>query len=97
MLEVGLAAIDIILREKLPESSARVGMYLKSRLSALMDSHPIIGEVRGRDLSLFPPLNIDEEIANQIVEIMDKALHTGAIAELSRKARLLKEFAISKL
>jgi putrescine aminotransferase len=136
---VGLAAIDIILREKLPENSARVGMYLKSRLSALMDSHPIIGEVRGSGmmiaidltkdrktkecftsdeinnflldvigrgmllsysdwgLSLFPPLNIDEEIADQIVEIMDKALHTGAIAELSRKARLLKEFAISKI
>lgn len=136
---VGLAAIDIILREKLPENAARVGTYLKSRLSDLMTSHPIIGEVRGsglmiaidltRDrktkerftgdeiynflldaisrglllsysdwgLSLFPPLNIDEGIADQIVGIMDKTLRTGAIAELDRKARLLKEFAISKL
>jgi 4-aminobutyrate aminotransferase-like enzyme len=116
-----------------------MGTYLKSRLSELMDSHPIIGEVRGsglmiaidltknrktkecftRDniynflldavsrgmlltysdwgLSLFPPFNIDEGIADQIVEIMDKTLRTGAIAELDRKARLLKEFAISKL
>jgi putrescine aminotransferase len=136
---VGLAAIDIILREKLPENAARMGTYLKSRLSELMDSHPIIGEVRGsglmiaidltknrktkecftRDniynflldavsrgmllsysdwgLSMFPPFNIDEGIADQIVEIMDKTLRTGAIAELDRKARLLKEFAISKL
>jgi putrescine aminotransferase len=136
---VGLAAIDIILREKLPENAARMGTYLKSHLSALMDSHPIIGEVRGSGLmiaidltkdrktkecftsdeiynflldavsrgmllsysdwglSLFPPLNIDEGIADQIVEIMNKTLRTGAIAELERKARLLKEFAISKL
>jgi putrescine aminotransferase len=136
---VGLAAIDIILREKLPENAAKMGTYLKSHLSELMDSHPIIGEVRGSGLmiaidltknrktkecftgdeiynflldavsrgmllsysdwglSMFPPFNIDEGIADQIVEIMDKTLHTGAIAELDRKARLLKEFAISKL
>ncbi len=136
---VGLAAIEIILREKLPENAARVGAYLKSRLSALMDSHPIIGEVRGsglmigielvkdrktkqsysfdevlnywmdseargllisffeRGLSLFPPLNSDEGLSDQIVAILDKTLRTGAIAELDRKARLLKEFAVSKL
>ena len=46
---------------------------------------------------MFPPFNIDEGIADQIVEILDKTLRTGAIAELDRKARLLKEFAISKL
>jgi adenosylmethionine-8-amino-7-oxononanoate aminotransferase len=136
---VSLTAIDIILRENLIENTARVGTYLKSHLSNLMESHPIIGEVRGsglmiaidltknRDtkecftgdeiydflldavsrglllsysdwgLSLFPPFNIDEEIADQIVEIMDKVLRTGAIAEMDRKARLIKEFAVSKL
>ncbi len=135
---VGLAAIDIILREKLPENAARVGAYLKSRLSALMGSHPILGEVRGsglmiglelvknrktkrpfsfdevtnywldsegrgllisffeHGLSLFPPFNIDEGIADQIVEILDKTLHAGLAAELDRKIRLLKEFADSK-
>lgn len=136
---VGLAAIDIILRENLTENAARVGAYLKSRLAGLMDNHPIIGEVRGsglmieidltRDrqtkarfsseeiynflldavnrgmllsysecgLSLFPPLTIDEGIADQITEIMDHTLRTGAVAELSRKARMLQEFAISRL
>jgi len=135
---VGLAAIDIILREKLPENAARVGMYLKARLTDLMDNHPIIGEIRGSGLmigidltrnrktkerfsddeiynflldvisrglllsysewglSIFPPFNIDEGIADEIVEIMDKALRTGPIVELDRKARLFKEFAISK-
>ena len=47
-------------------------------------------------LSLFPPLNIDEGIADEIVQIMDKSLHTGPISEINRKARLLKEFTISK-
>ena len=135
---VSLAAIDIILREKLPENAVKVGAYLKSRLTDLMDSHPIIGEVRGSGLmiaidltknrttkkpftsdeiynflldavsrgmllscsdwglSLFPPLNIDEGIADQIVEIMDKVLHTGVKAEVDRKTRLLKEFVVSR-
>lgn len=136
---VGLAAIDIILWEKLPENAARMGAYLTSHLSALMDDHPIIGDIRGYGLmiaidltkdrktracftgdeiynfllaaigrglllsysdwglSLLPPFNIDEGIADEIVEIMDKVLHTGLVADLDRNARLLKEFAVSKL
>jgi len=49
---VGLAAIDIIVKEKLPENAARVGAYLKSHLEALADRHPMIGEVRGKGLML---------------------------------------------
>lgn len=135
---VGLTAIDIILREKLPENAARVGGYLKSRLADLMAAHPMIGEVRGSGLmiaidftkdrktrepytsdeifeiwfdvgargvivsfsdwglSLFPPLTIDEGTADEIVHVMDEALHTGAKAQIDRKARQLKELAISK-
>lgn len=136
---VALAAIDIILREKLADNAARVGAHLKSCLSSLMDGHPIIGEVRGTGLmlaidltksrqtkepfaaaeiydflldtvsrglllsysdwglSLFPPLNIDEAIADEIAKIMDGVLHTGTRAELERKARLFKAFARSKI
>lgn len=134
-----LAAIDIILREDLPDNAAKVGEYLKTRLTGLMDNHPIIGEVRGRGLmigidltrdrktrepvpsneffnfmsgsyahglllsisecgnSLFPPLNIDEAIADEIVAIMDKVFRTGRMANLDRNIRLLKEFVKSKL
>ena len=134
-----LAAIDIILREDLPDNAAKVGAYLKTRLIGLMDNHPIIGDVRGRGLmigidltrdrktrqalpgndifnfmlssyvhgllnsisecglSLFPPLNIDEAIADEIVAIMDKVFHTGKIADLERNVGLLKEFLKSKL
>ena len=136
---VGLAAIDIILREKLPENSAKVGAYLKAGLVKLMEDHPMIGEVRGSGLmigidlvkdrktkepfssdeiyyflldvidrglllsysecglSLFPPLNIDEGTADEIVQIIDKSLHSSVMADLGRKARLLRAFAASRL
>ncbi len=131
---VALKNIDIILKEKIPENAAAVGDYLKSRLTDLMKSRKIIGEVRGKGLmlgielvkdrrskaplykkdtfnitvdaailglllypadntlGLSPPLIIDREIAERIVEILDQALETGISAEIARKARLAREF-----
>jgi adenosylmethionine-8-amino-7-oxononanoate aminotransferase len=136
---VGLANIDIVLGEKLPENAARVGSYLKSRLKELAEKREWIGDIRGKGLmigielvkdrekktplkdeeifeiyldiatlglivyyrrnvlALLPPLIINEDIADQIVTILDKALDTGRAAGIARKARLDKEFAISKL
>ncbi|MBI3610957.1 MAG: aspartate aminotransferase family protein [Nitrospirae bacterium] len=48
-------------------------------------------------LGLFPPLIIDKDIADKIVEILDRSLETGIAAEIARKARLVKEFTASKL
>ena len=48
-------------------------------------------------LALFPPLIIDEEIADEIVEIIDKSLDTSLSANIARKARLAKEFAASQI
>lgn len=58
---VGLAAIDIILDEDLPENASRVGDYLKSRLMELMDKHEIIGDVRGQGLMLAMELVKDRQ------------------------------------
>jgi adenosylmethionine-8-amino-7-oxononanoate aminotransferase len=49
---VGLANIDIIVGERLPENAARVGSYLKSRLKELMDRRDLIGDIRGRGLMI---------------------------------------------
>ncbi len=49
---VSLAAIDIIINEKLPENSARVGAYLKSGFEKMMERRPQIGDVRGHGLML---------------------------------------------
>lgn len=136
---VGLANIDIIVREKVPENAARVGAYLKLRLQKLMEKHERIGDVRGRGLMLaielvkdrakktpidageaeeifmdalmlglvpyphdatlafMPPLIIKEDVADEMVAIVDKAMETGVAANLARKARLVKEFAASKM
>jgi adenosylmethionine-8-amino-7-oxononanoate aminotransferase len=49
---ISLAAIDIIIREKLADNAARIGAYLKSGLENLMERNSIIGEVRGPGLML---------------------------------------------
>jgi putrescine aminotransferase len=136
---VSLAAIDIILRENLADNAARVGTYLKTKLTNLMNKHPLIGDVRGRGLmigidltrdrktkewltgseiynlrlssmghgllasfpdcgvSLFPPLIINEAVADEIVVILDKVLHNGRLADLDRNAHMLKMLVKSKL
>jgi len=58
---VGLAAIDIIIDENLPEKAGRIGDYLKSRLTDLMDKHDVIGDVRGQGLMLAMELVMDRE------------------------------------
>ncbi|HEX6103726.1 MAG TPA: aminotransferase class III-fold pyridoxal phosphate-dependent enzyme [Alphaproteobacteria bacterium] len=47
-----LAVLDVIERERLPENAAMVGAHLKRGLQALMEKHPLIGDVRGRGLTL---------------------------------------------
>jgi adenosylmethionine-8-amino-7-oxononanoate aminotransferase len=49
---VGLANIDIIIQEKLPENAATVGVYLKAGLEELMKKRTMIGDVRGRGLMI---------------------------------------------
>jgi adenosylmethionine-8-amino-7-oxononanoate aminotransferase len=49
---VGLANIDIILGEKLPENAAKIGLYLKSQLKDLMDKRELIGDIRGKGLMI---------------------------------------------
>jgi putrescine aminotransferase len=136
---VSLATIDIIIKEKLPENSAHVGVYLKSGLDKLMERRPQIGDVRGHglmlalelvkdrrskqpftaketnninidlallglllsnhanNLRLTPPLIIDETLADEIVHIIDRGMDKGFVEQLGMKARMLTEFAASKL
>lgn len=48
----GLAALDIVVREKLPDNAREVGAYFLSRLRGLMDRHEAIGDVRGKGLMM---------------------------------------------
>jgi len=47
---IGLAALDVLVREKLASKADKLGSYFKSRLAQL--KHPAIKEVRGRGLLL---------------------------------------------
>jgi len=49
---VGLAVLDVLRDEKLPENALAVGTHLKGRLSELATRHPLIGDVRGMGLFL---------------------------------------------
>ncbi len=134
---IGLAAIDLIMKENLVENAARVGAYLKAGLLELQKRHEIIGDVRCQglmvaielvkdrqtkepfnedeifdfvldvvergvlisldNLRFMPPLTITEENADTILKVLDDALHTGFVAEIDRKARLVRGFVASKL
>jgi adenosylmethionine-8-amino-7-oxononanoate aminotransferase len=136
---VSLAAIDIIINEKLSENSAHMGVYLKSGLEKLIDHRHQIGDVRGHGLMLAlelvkdrktkqslsaketndininlvllnlllsvrsshirltPPLIINEKLADEIVQIIDRSLDNSMAAQVAMKARLLTEFTKSKL
>ena len=65
---VALANIGIIEREGLVENAATVGEYLLNRLTALMDSHPMIGDVRGKGLLLMLEIVKDRETKEQFAE-----------------------------
>lgn len=49
---VGLAVLDVLHDEQLPRNAQHVGTYLRSRLAALMEHHPVVGDVRGMGLFL---------------------------------------------
>ena len=48
----GLAVLDVLERERLTDNAAETGAFLKQQLTGLMDRHDLIGDVRGRGLSL---------------------------------------------
>lgn len=58
---VGLANIEIILRENLCENASRVGAFLLSGLREIMDERDLIGNVRGKGLMIGVELVEDRE------------------------------------
>ncbi|MGK9170722.1 aspartate aminotransferase family protein [Inquilinus limosus] len=48
----GLAVLQTIERERLADNAAEVGQHLRDLLQRLKNTHPIIGDVRGRGLSI---------------------------------------------
>jgi len=57
----GLAVLKYVLEHDLVRNAADVGPYLKERLQGLMETHPIIGDVRGIGLMLGVELVADRD------------------------------------
>jgi 4-aminobutyrate aminotransferase-like enzyme/Ser/Thr protein kinase RdoA (MazF antagonist) len=56
---IGLAVLDVIEREGLQRHALQVGEYLQGALAALVERHPVIGDVRG--LGLFIGVELVED------------------------------------
>jgi 4-aminobutyrate aminotransferase-like enzyme len=53
--------------------------------------------VHSSNIRLTPPLIIDEKLADEIVQIIDRSMDHSLVAQVAMKARLLTEFTKSKL
>jgi 4-aminobutyrate aminotransferase len=56
-----LATLEVIQEEKLVENAAAIGSYMKKRLMEMKESHPLIGEVRGKGLMMGVELVKDQK------------------------------------
>jgi alanine-glyoxylate transaminase/(R)-3-amino-2-methylpropionate-pyruvate transaminase len=79
----GLATLEVIDADGIQENAATVGAYLKERLLALKDKHPLIGEVRGLGLLLGVECVIDRKTkqpaTEQVALIMERTKDRGLL------------------
>jgi adenosylmethionine-8-amino-7-oxononanoate aminotransferase len=58
---VGLEVLDVIIENRLPENSARMGRVLRQGLERLQERYEFIGQVRGRGLHMAIELVMDRK------------------------------------
>jgi 4-aminobutyrate aminotransferase-like enzyme/Ser/Thr protein kinase RdoA (MazF antagonist) len=79
-----LAVLDVVENERLMANAARVGGYLRQRLSAMAQRHRAIGDVRGRGLFLGVDLVVDRAGREP-----DRALAKSVVEAAKRDGLLL--------
>lgn len=79
----GTSVLEIIDEEKIQQRAKEVGGYLKDKLTALMDKHELIGEVRGLGLMLGVELVKDrvskEPAVAETAGVVEKAKDRGLL------------------
>jgi 4-aminobutyrate aminotransferase-like enzyme len=70
----GMAVLDVIENENLMANAYKIGNYLRDGIRALMDRHPLIGDVRGRGLVVGVELVKDREAKEPATEETDRML-----------------------
>jgi predicted acetylornithine/succinylornithine family transaminase len=93
----GLASLHIILRDKLVERSATIGMELKSRLLDLKKKYPVITDVRGKGLMIgleFSTPEITKKIvghAQNLGLILSWSMYSGGTVRVAPPLNVLPE------
>lgn len=82
--------LEIIQREKLVENAATVGDYLHTKLLALQEKYPVIGDVRGVGLLQgFELAGEDKEAHHRLGQrLFVDMLHNGLITELESRGNM---------
>src|SRR5205085_340891 len=84
-----------LLKESLVANAATVGAHMKAGLSALMDQHPLIGDVRGRGLMLGVELVRDRTTKERAVEernaVVNRSFERGLLVLDAGKNRSAAE------
>jgi 4-aminobutyrate aminotransferase / (S)-3-amino-2-methylpropionate transaminase / 5-aminovalerate transaminase len=75
----GLAAVEVILDEKLVENSARVGAKMLEALKRLQDKYRFIGDVRGRGLMIGVEMVADRKTKAPLDKSITRALFHEAL------------------
>ncbi len=70
----GMAVLDVIENENLMANAYTIGNYLQDGIRALMDRHPLIGDVRGRGLVVGVELVKDRETKEPATEETNRML-----------------------
>jgi 4-aminobutyrate aminotransferase len=81
-IAAGLASVQVIREEKLPENAARMGERLMDGLEELQGRFPVIGDVRGRGLMVGTEFTLKGEPSKDLAKAVQKAC-------LDRKLMLL--------
>src|SRR5262249_12563274 len=94
----GLAALEIIDREKLIENAAKMGALLMERIHALRAKHSFLKEARGKGLMIgiefHQPQELTLKMAWKVLHKFDKALFTQMIvSQMLSKHRILTQVA----
>jgi 4-aminobutyrate aminotransferase / (S)-3-amino-2-methylpropionate transaminase / 5-aminovalerate transaminase len=75
----GLAAVEVIIDEKLVENSARVGALMLDALKELQEKYPFIGDVRGRGLMIGVEMVADRVTKAPLDKAITRALFHEAL------------------
>jgi 4-aminobutyrate aminotransferase len=81
----GLATIDIIESQNLPQRAVELGNYALERLKEMQNHHPLIGDVRGVGLVLGIDLVKDRDTKERAVAEADRLMYTCLQGGLSFK------------